>query len=623
MLKLPVTKKMFTYSAGFALAFLANSSSWSLEAVSGPTLIMDPNGATPLAGVVELETDVPARVKLVVGNGTDKWSVQYKEYRTSHAVPLLGLKPDDTYTVSVVITDRNAQSVQVEPALEAMTGPLPADFPVIEVIVSNPAKMEPGFTLMDKFSRGPGAQGSSLSVIVDNTGTVVWYSSLGGGAMKQLDNGHLFYRVNETATEIDMLGTLVKETPLDNLGRALHHDLFRTSHGTYLSLSNQNTPVDDFPTSDTNPNAPTTTAIIDDDPVVEFALDGSLINEWPLLELIDPVRVGYGVISTSSPVDWAHANAVIHDPRDDSIIVSVRHQDAVVKFDRATGLLKWILAPHANWAPEYQPFLLQPVGTPFAWQYHQHAPMITRSGTLVLFDNGNFRASPFDGTDSLPALENYSRAVEYAINEQTMEVSQVWEYGTDIPERLYADFIGDADSLPITGNTLINFGGTQATGGVVNDDIGRGAISVRLVEVDHGTPAERVFDMAMYNPAVGSRISVYRAERIPSLYPPFATVVPDSDGDGVLDDTDNCLAIYNAAQQDTDGDGHGNACDADLNNDCNTNAIDLGLFKAVFFTNDSDADMNSDGVVNAVDLGALKSMFFSAPGPSAAGTCSA
>ena len=95
----------------------------------------------------------------------------------------------------------------------------------------------------------------------------------------------------------------------------------------------------------------------------------------------------------------------------------------------------------------------------------------------------------------------------------------------------------------------------------------------------------------------------------------------DSDGDGVGDDVDNCLLVANADQRDTNGDGHGNICDTDLNNDCVSNPLDLGLFKLVFFSNDADADFNGDGVVNPIDLGIFKSRFFQAPGPSAAGDC--
>lgn len=91
----------------------------------------------------------------------------------------------------------------------------------------------------------------------------------------------------------------------------------------------------------------------------------------------------------------------------------------------------------------------------------------------------------------------------------------------------------------------------------------------------------------------------------------------DTDGDGVADDADNCIEVANPGQQDSNGDGYGNICDPDLNNDGVVNPVDLGLFKSVFFTNDADADFNSDGVVNPLDLGRLKLYFFQPPGPSA------
>lgn len=89
----------------------------------------------------------------------------------------------------------------------------------------------------------------------------------------------------------------------------------------------------------------------------------------------------------------------------------------------------------------------------------------------------------------------------------------------------------------------------------------------------------------------------------------------DTDADGVLDLDDNCVLVANPAQRDTDGDGLGNFCDADLNNDGIVNAIDLGLFKSVFFTNDPDADFDGNGIVNTIDLGRLKLSFFKPPGP--------
>jgi len=101
----------------------------------------------------------------------------------------------------------------------------------------------------------------------------------------------------------------------------------------------------------------------------------------------------------------------------------------------------------------------------------------------------------------------------------------------------------------------------------------------------------------------------------------------DSDGDTVDDAIDNCTLEANTDQRDTDGDGYGNICDADLNNDpaALVNLDDLELFKTVFFqsapgtqpyTPVDHADFNGDGVVNLDDLEIFKQYFFQVAGPS-------
>jgi hypothetical protein len=93
-------------------------------------------------------------------------------------------------------------------------------------------------------------------------------------------------------------------------------------------------------------------------------------------------------------------------------------------------------------------------------------------------------------------------------------------------------------------------------------------------------------------------------------------LAPDADTDGVADFEDNCQLMANASQRDTNGDGYGNVCDPDLDNNGFVNFVDLGLFSEVVFTSDADADFNADGVVNFSDLGTLKAFFFKPPGPS-------
>lgn len=89
----------------------------------------------------------------------------------------------------------------------------------------------------------------------------------------------------------------------------------------------------------------------------------------------------------------------------------------------------------------------------------------------------------------------------------------------------------------------------------------------------------------------------------------------DRDNDGFADNVDNCKSTSNPVQLDADGDGFGNICDADLNNDGFVNALDLGIFQKAFGTQvgqanfNPGADLNGDGRVNAIDLGLFKARF--------------
>jgi hypothetical protein len=74
--------------------------------------------------------------------------------------------------------------------------------------------------------------------------------------------------------------------------------------------------------------------------------------------------------------------------------------------------------------------------------------------------------------------------------------------------------------------------------------------------------------------------------------------------------------VANADQRDSNGDGCGNVCDPDLDNNGITNFNDLALLKAAFFGDDPDADLDGDGRVDFADLGIMKSLFFLPPGPS-------
>ena len=622
------------------IMLLGSPAAWAVTVTSAPILTMDPNGTTPLAGIVRLSTDLPARATLEVSDGKESRTIEFAEFKTDLSLPILGLKPDKTYTVKLKLTGQNNQQLNVSPALQARTDPLPDDFPDIKVLVSKPDLMEPGYTMMARFIRAGGDREITLAgfgiglskqtlsdwacwavgwameckpdtaatytIIVDDAGDVVWYSTLGDITNYQLEDGTLLYWTDSDVIVIDLLGNELRRITLDDPGTGLTHDLFPTTIQTFLSATIQQAEIKDFPTSDTDPNASRKDATVEDNPIVEFDAEGNLLNIWPLVQMLDTTRIGYNSLDVrplpeALGYDWVHFNSVIHDPRDDSIIISLRHQDALVKFSRSTGNLKWILGPHANWSAEFQPFLLTPAGEPFEWLYHQHAPTITPSGTILVFDNGNFRASPFDGNKKIPNRQNYSRAVEYAVDEDNMQVRQVWEYGKNIAKPLYAGHISDANWMNTTGNVLITFGGTSFTGGTRNADLGLGAVSTRIIEVTHDTPATKVFDMLVYDPARHARLQVYRSERIPDLYP------VDTDADGIPDYKDNCKLEPNgplvpgdavSSHLDSDRDGAGDICDDDDDNDGITDTYELENQLDPLEPADASLDRDGDGISN-------------------------
>ncbi len=506
--------------------------------IRGIELDRRPSATVPLAAQLAFVTDRPTTFFLEIDDGSGVRLVNPgMPPATEHIVPVLGMRPDTRHTVQVIVSARNGATASSLP-LQVDTPPLPADFPPIELSMSDPARMEPGVTLFNLIhwpeSGNDAAYG--LLVALDERGEVVWYyrPDHGVGDARRLQNGNLLYMSGRAGHlyEIDMLGNVVAEwhsnrAPEDELGpgsvpvdtESFHHEAFETVSGNILTISSEIRAYEGYPTSATNAAAPKSTANVIGDVLVEFTRRGEIVREVKLLDVLDPYRVGYSSLGAGfwSPVyteeyeyplrDWAHTNAVASDASGRYALASLRAQDAVVKIDLETGEPLWILGHHDGWAPEFEDLLLEPVGD-LLWPYHQHAPMFTPEGTILMFDNGNERAWPFQ--TRTPPSEAFSRAVEYRVDEDNMEVSQLWAYGGPGSEYFFSTFISDADWLPTTRNVLVTDGGK-----VTDPNAHHWA---RIVEVTHTTPAEKVFEIFIDDEAPEGW-AVYRAERLASLYP--------------------------------------------------------------------------------------------------------
>lgn len=98
-------------------------------------------------------------------------------------------------------------------------------------------------------------------------------------------------------------------------------------------------------------------------------------------------------------------------------------------------------------------------------------------------------------------------------------------------------------------------------------------------------------------------------------------LIEDADADGVVDVVDNCSVAANPGQCDSDGDGYGNQCDADLNNNGAVNAQDTTLFREQLGQTATGpawktADLNCSGAVNAQDTTLFRQLLGKPPGPS-------
>ncbi|MEM8745576.1 MAG: aryl-sulfate sulfotransferase [Actinomycetota bacterium] len=521
-----------------------------------------------IAAAVEISADEPVRARAIATSPANSVETPMTAaFDDELTVPLVGMRAETTYDIVVEILDESGEVLDSMAGLEFTTGSIPDRVPDHPIDIIDPDRMSPGFTIIefDTLAIPDGSPSSQYLIAYDAEGEVVWYyentGALAGIEPTPAGTFNMFYWPFGIR-EVDLLGNVIghwrpvgtddgtaddAEAVIDGVDpdqvqfqgglgalagnpgdveplpvrapwvdlAGFHHESWPMPNGNILTLSTTEHELTPEQRATFCPDDPAEFNAISDI-AVEFEPDGTVVRTWDLWDAIDidefPGRemcVDAGIFAGENNRDWNHANSVTYDPDRDAIIISSRHTNQIVAFDHLDDegpqtQVRWILGDGAT--------------MPFEGEqtYYQHAVEVNPDGTLVVYDNGNFR--PGDSPDGV-ATPPYSRAVIYEVDDSSDDPAdwsarQLWEHRDEEADGtpVYASFIGDADVLE-NGNVLVTHGGIGQF--VPPDPDNPLRMMVREV-VPSGESGGDVIWELLNDPTIPT--VTYRAERIPSFY---------------------------------------------------------------------------------------------------------
>lgn len=400
---------------------------------------LNPSIYAPLTANVIVESALNCSISIeVVGQDGPLSSViqSFNEINATHQIPILGLYPN--YLNKVLITATSNNFIIDTVTVFIQTDDIDIQLPEIFVDVNQVEEMSEGFQLISMVTSLP-----NTAFMIDAYGKIRWYldfrfhptlnNLLLDAGLSRLANSNFLLgnRTDKLILEIDIFGNTINSWSVAPYG--FHHSVTEKADGNLLL------------TSELLSNEHLLGGTTMQDIILELdRTTGTIIKEWDLRFILDETRIAHFDFGTGSLKDWAHLNEVIYDESDNTIILSSKHQSAVVKVDYSDNI-KWILSTDTAWGlnrdgMSLQPFLLtavdennQPYSNDiqsgvsnideFEWNWQQHAIKKISANQYLLFDNGTNRN--FDDSNL------YSRAVIYEIDEVNMTVKQNWQYGKE------------------------------------------------------------------------------------------------------------------------------------------------------------------------------------------------
>ena len=411
-------------------------------AQDGQTLVFTPS--MPFMNSETVSVSVSGLRTTVEGVNAMPYSMSFRIADAGVLVPVTHSMLNE---LAVADEERNNPHAEQIPFLnknDAQTESLPSDFPGIEVTKSNnPSK---GYIYFSNFKLTANTAGK-YNFALDNTGNPIFYNSTnpaGGMDFKRQPNApfpftlYTYYDYNaEMYDGVDSAFDPINNyfaSPQNSLGTDEHELRFLPNNGGYVLFGVYGVVMNlKDSVSGGGPNDTVIAYVIQ-----QYDSSQNLVWHWRTLDYL-PVTDDIGQVVSSGLFDYIHCNA-IELSGDTAFILSSRHLSEITKIDRANGNMLW------RWGGKHNQF--QFLGDTLQFSY-QHAVRYTPTGTLTLFDNGDYR-------DSGSVL--YSRAMEYRLNETAMTATEVWEYRHS--PSLYGYAMGYVQRLD-DGNTLIGWGGCE------------------------------------------------------------------------------------------------------------------------------------------------------------------
>jgi hypothetical protein len=370
-----------------------------------------------------------------------------------------GMLPNTTYEMRDVFSNGTTSAPQL-----FTTGNLPSNlaFPAFTVVQPpGPGSDLNEGTIFHQLPNSPSNVPNPLAT--DLQGRVVWYFDVSQSDLVHTYAGQslapggtvLILGVDRYAPlpatmddlrEIDLAGNVVRETNIDAVNaelttRGLHpvfsftHDVERLPNGQTVVIGSTERTVDvnGTPTEYVG----MTIIVLDKNFQVSWAWDafdhldvtrGPILGEVLHAGDTDQVAASTPVLPA---VDWLHINSVSWSPADENLIVSVRHQDWVLKIDYANGEgdghVIWRLGQGGDFAVNST--------DPNPWFSHQHDAHYMDESTIILFDNGNTRRAGDPNA--------HNRGQVWKLDEQSMTATLV--FNADLGN--YSPMFGAAQRL--------------------------------------------------------------------------------------------------------------------------------------------------------------------------------